>query len=507
MVQNGHESNGHHAITAHDDDDASKLIHGIFQLVEKKLSPSALKKTDRIHNFYHPETLMQKFDFALHKKSNEDWQSILQKCNDIVDLSIKAGHRFYLQQLSRGADPYGFAAAVLIEALNTSMYTYDVAPVTTLIENEVIAQLVKLCGWSEGDGIFCPGGSMANMYGINLARFYRFRKAKTLGMMEVFGQKRPIIFASEQCHYSTNKGAAFMGFGTNSVVSVKSRADGSMDPRDLVKKIEFHQKKNDQPLMVVNTCGTTVLNAYDPLNEVADICEKYGLWLHADICFGGAALLTENRRYLLKGIERADSAAWSWHKVLNAPFQTCVSLCRHKSLLKECHSDGASYLFAPDKHYDTSYDTGDATIQCGRKADALKVWLMWKARGSEQLGALVDEAFQAAEYFGKMIENNKRFRMVIGKSQGTSVCFWILPPSLAGRKDQDSVAYHRRLHEISSEIKGRLVTRGLGMIACQPLKCWQLPNFFRVTFGSHPLTTKKDVDDFIEILVNLSDDL
>lgn len=66
----------------------------------------------------------------------------------------------------------------------------------------------------------------------------------------------------------------------------------------------------------------------------------------------------------------------------------------------QTHALKADYLFQSDKHYDPEYDVGDASIQCGRKADALKVWLMWKARGRDGLEMLVDYAFEIAQYEG-----------------------------------------------------------------------------------------------------------
>lgn len=79
-------------------------------------------------------------------------------------------------------------------------------------------------------------------------------------------------------------------------------------------------------------------------------------------------------------ISRADSVTWNPHKLLTAPQQCSTFLTRHANILTECHSANAQYLFQKDKFYDTSYDTGDKHIQCGRKADVLKFWFMWKAK-------------------------------------------------------------------------------------------------------------------------------
>lgn len=58
------------------------------------------------------------------------------------------------------------------------------------------------------------------------------------------------------------------------------------------------------PFMVSATAGTTVLGAFDPLEEIADLCEKYNLWMHVDAAWGGGALMSNKYRKLLRGIER-----------------------------------------------------------------------------------------------------------------------------------------------------------------------------------------------------------
>ncbi|XP_027766703.1 cysteine sulfinic acid decarboxylase-like, partial [Empidonax traillii] len=93
-------------------------------------------------------------------------------------------------------------------------YTYEVAPVLVLLEEQVLAKLRELVGWSDGDGIFAPGGSMSNMLAMNVARFRRFPESRSRGSRDL---PRLAIFASRESHYSILKGAAFLGIGTDNV--------------------------------------------------------------------------------------------------------------------------------------------------------------------------------------------------------------------------------------------------------------------------------------------------
>lgn len=89
---------------------------------------------------------------------------------------------------------------------------------------------------------------------------------------------------------------------------------------------------------------------------------------------------------------------WNAHKMMGVSQQCSVFLVKHKGLLGDCHSYHAQYLFQQDKHYDVSYDTGDMSLQCGRKNDVLKLWMQWKAIGDEGMEKGVDHIFNLSRY-------------------------------------------------------------------------------------------------------------
>lgn len=98
--------------------------------------------------------------------------------------------------------------------------------------------------------------------------------------------------------------ASFLGLGMDNVYLVKADANGKMCPKHLEQEIQRAKEENALPFMVCLTAGTTVLGAFDPIPEVADICEKHQLWLHVDAAWGGGALVSRKYCHLLKGVER-----------------------------------------------------------------------------------------------------------------------------------------------------------------------------------------------------------
>ncbi|KAG8232468.1 hypothetical protein J437_LFUL012114 [Ladona fulva] len=311
-----------------------------------------------------------------------------------------------------------------------------------------------------------------------------------------------VLFTSEDAHYSIYKMAALQGLGEEGVITVRTDSEGRMDVSHLKAQIETAVAAGCAPFMVSATAGTTVLGAFDPLPEIADVCAKYGLWLHVDAAWGGGLLFSRTYRGRLKGIERADSVTWNPHKLLAVPQQCSTLLLRHQGLLSECHSRSASYLFQRDKFYDLKYDTGDKYLQCGRRADVLKFWFMWKAKGTIGLEKHVDKIMDNIGYFVEEIQKRSCFKMVIEKPAFANICFWLIPPRLQGQ--QGSPDFSSQLHRVAPKVKERMMKKGSLMVTYQPLREW--PNFFRFVLQNSG-TSFKDMDFVLNEIESLGKDL
>lgn len=124
---------------------------------------------------------------------------------------------------------------------------------------------------------------MSNMYGLVVARFQRWPQTKTGGWSALVAGERPVVLTSDQSHYSITKAAHWSGLGTDQVISVTTDQTGRMRPEMLERCIRECIDNGRTPFFLNATCGTTVLGAYDPLAELADICARYNIWLHVDV--------------------------------------------------------------------------------------------------------------------------------------------------------------------------------------------------------------------------------
>ncbi|GCB76622.1 hypothetical protein scyTo_0016586, partial [Scyliorhinus torazame] len=461
-------------------------------------------RTSKVLDFHHPHQFlegMEGFDLELPDQP-ESLEQILVDCTDTLKYGVKTGHPRFFNQLSSGLDIIGLAGEWLTAAANTNMFTYEIAPVFIIMEELLLKKMSTMLGWShnETDGIFLPGGAMSNLYSILVARYKRFPEVKTQGVASL---PRMVLFTSELSHYSILKAAGVLGFGTDNVILVKCNGRGKIIAAELEAKIIEAKEKGFVPLYVNATAGTTVFGAFDPLNDIADICEKHNLWMHVDAAWGGGLLMSQKHRHKLSGVERANSVTWNPHKIMGVPLQCSAILIHGKGLLLNCNKMCAQYLFQNDKPYNVSYDTGDKTIQCGRHVDVFKFWLMWKAKGTSGFEKQIDKCLELAEYLHRKLKGRDDFKLVFNdKPEHTNVCFWYIPLSL--KEMPENAERDRKLHQVAPKIKACMMEEGSTMVGYQPQR--DKVNFFRMVF-SNPATNASDVDFLIEEIARLGQDL
>ncbi|XP_074058140.1 glutamate decarboxylase 1-like [Macrotis lagotis] len=485
------------------------LLHYVRKTFDEK---------SKIVDFHHPHQFLEGlhgFNLELLDQP-ESLEQLLVDCRDTLNYGVKTGHPRFFNQLSSGLDMIGLAGEWLTATANTNMFTYEISPVFIIMEMILLKKMHEIIGWAEAeaDGIFSPDKLSPNEwlsrssereryrweYSILVARYKKFPEIKAKGMTVL---PQIVLFVSQHSHYSIKKTAAVLGIGTDNVIEVKCDVRGKMIPLELEENILQAKKMGLTPFCVSATAGTTVYGAFDPLDNIADICERHNLWMHVDAAWGGGLLMSKKHSSKLHGIKRANSVTWNPHKLMGVPLQCSVVLIREKGLLESCNNMCAEYLFQPDKHYDVGYDTGDKTIQCGRHVDIFKLWLMWKAKGISGFEVQINTFMELADYLYKILKKKENFELVFdAEPELTNVCFWYIPPRLKNISNE----YERQqeLQKIAPKIKALMVEEGKTMVSYQPHG--DKVNFFRMVF-SNPATKQSDVDFLIDEIERLGKDL
>ncbi len=394
---------------------AQEILSHLFQSISRYIEGQS-DDSRKVLDYKTPEELSESIGLAIGDKGVEP-DTFRNLMDEYLAYSVQTGHKQFMNQLYAGFNFPAFVGDVLTSLANTSMYTYEVAPVATMIEREMIRLMNEYAGYSGGDGIFLTGGSNANL----LAMFSARNRLMPDGRFQGIKPARPLkAFVNEHAHYSFENAANILGIGAQNVVKVQATANGSMNPGALEDAIRSSLQKGETPFFIGATCGTTVLGAFDPLEDLARLARKYKLWLHADGAFGGSLILSPHLKKLFKGMEKTDSFSWNPHKLMNIPLICSVLLVKHKGTLYSNLTDiNTEYIF-----HDTNdvEDLGRKSVQCGRSVDAVKLWFAWKYFGKEGYEKRVEHLVSMAAYAEERVKDHPKLELLAPR-QSLTVCF------------------------------------------------------------------------------------
>ena len=358
--------------------------------------------------------LYASIDLSLNDSAmvDDEFKSVLR---DVLVSTPKTATNLFFNQLFGGRQGKAVLGDLLAVMLNNSMYTYKVAGPQVGIEQEIIRQSCQLVGYgAQSNGTFPTGGSMSNYMALVMARDAKDPNCRLAGM-----SKPLVIYTSKASHYSNAKNASFAGIGRNNIRYIPADSEGKMIPGKLEEQIIEDIKEGFIPTYVNATAGTTVLGAFDPIDKIADITEKYKIWLHVDGAYSGSVIFSEKYKHLIKGAERSDSFSYNAHKMLGTPLTCSIILVKDKKQLHDSFSNEADYLYQTDGD---DFNLGKTSFQCGRRNDALKFWTLWKSVGTNGLKQIINQQFELADVAREYIRRHPDYTLY-SFDDSVSICF------------------------------------------------------------------------------------
>ncbi|WPG97646.1 Hypothetical protein R9X50_00042600 [Acrodontium crateriforme] len=424
---------------------------------------------------------------------------LMQMVQSVLQYSVNTWDQGFLDKLYAANTPVGLAADLLLSALNTNLHVYQVSPALTIIEKTTAKALATMFGLTgpHAGGISQPGGSAANQSAMVIARNHLFPETKAEG----YGGRKFVLFTSAHGHYSLEKAAQMFGFGSKAVRGVSVDERGCMLPAALDAAITASKEAGETPFFVNATAGTTVMGSFDPLDAIADVCEKHHLWMHVDGSWGGPVVFSTTQRTKLAGSERADSIALCPHKMLNVPVTCSFLLGKDMRLFHKGMTLPASYLFHASSDGEV-WDLADLTPQCGRRGDSLKLALAWLYYGTSGLGASVDHAFTVAAHLAKLVKAKTNFSLVSESPPPClQVCFYYRKQSATSISPENIAAAHAKNTETTKTIARALIAKGfMGDFAPGPEGM-----FFRVVVNCQ--TRMETADALIRIIEEVAESI
>lgn len=331
----------------------------------------------------------------------------------------------YMPHLHSPALLESIASELIIASFNDSMDSWDQGPAATELEESVIKELCSLFGYNNSsDGVFTSGGSQSNLSAITAHRDMFCKKTlgydvKKHGLPDCYGKLR--LYTSSISHFSMEKSCHMLGLGYDAVVKLPVDSSFKIDIERFRNIVKEDKAKGLIPFSAVATIGTTDFGSIDDVKAMREICDEYGMYLHADAAYGSGLIMSKNYRYRLGPLSLCDSITVDFHKMFLLPISCSAILVKDKESL-DCFELHADYLNREEDEEEGYINLVGKSIQTTRRFDALKVFMAFKTRGIDGFGEIMDKLVGNAEYFYSRISNDSFFQVAV-KPEISSVVF------------------------------------------------------------------------------------
>ena len=339
---------------------------------------------------------------------------IERAAREILPLTARIDHPRFFGFIPSSPTWPGVVADFMAAGYHINQCTWLVASGPSQLELVVIDWFRRWIGYPEGaGGLFTSGGSAASVDAFVAAR-------------EAAGHpERATVYMSDQSHSALARAAMIVGVRRDRIRMIPSDAHFRMDMDALDRAVAEDRDAGLTPIAVAANAGTTGTGAIDRLEEMADFCAAEGLWLHVDAAYGGFAVVTEQGKRLLRGIERADSIGLDAHKWLFQPYEAGCLLVKDENTLKD------AFAVRPDILQDTVWGANHPNfsnlgLQLSRSVRALKVWMSIQTFGMAAFRRAVEKGMELSARAEEYVRASPVLEAMNAVTLGI-VCFRVNP--------------------------------------------------------------------------------
>jgi aromatic-L-amino-acid/L-tryptophan decarboxylase len=330
-------------------------------------------------------------------------------------------HPGFMGWVQGGGTVPGMLAEMLAGGLNANLGGRDHSAIA--VEQQLVEWVKEIFGFpAEASGLFVTGTSMANFMAVLVAR------AAVLGpsvRKSGLGKAGSLLrgYTSQAAHGCVRQGFDLSGLGADALRQIAVDSLQKVDVSALATQIHHDRKIGLKPFMVIGSAGTVDVGAIDDLTQIAELCAQEGLWFHIDGAYGALGMLSNEIAPRLKGIERADSIAFDFHKWGQVPYDAGFLLVRDGQRHFDTFAWPAAYLRREERAMSANSPWPcDFGPDLSRGFRALKTWFTMKAFGTERLGQIMDQSCFLARHLERRVSSEPELELLSG-AQLNIVCF------------------------------------------------------------------------------------
>jgi len=321
-------------------------------------------------------------------------------------------HPLFMGWVHGAGTPVGMIAEMLAAGLNANCGGRN--HIALDVERQIAAWAAELFEFPAGaSGLFVTGTSAANHLALLIARNAALGDGVREAGLQNAGPQL-VAYTSAEAHGCIRQAMEMAGIGSRFLRLIPVDRRGAMRADCLTVAIAADRAGGLRPFMVAGTAGTVNTGAFDDLEGLAEICRREKLWFHVDGAFGALVALSKSLRPLVRGIARADSVAFDFHKWAHVPYDAGFLLVRDSERHRRTFSSEAAYLHrAPSGLAAGEVWPCDLGPDLSRGFRALKTWFTFRVHGTDKIGACIEHTCRVAKYLEtRLIEQSSLFEIV-----------------------------------------------------------------------------------------------
>lgn len=332
----------------------------------------------------------------------EDVIKIFEKTVDHPGLNAASGR--HLGYVPGGGVPTAAAGDYLAAITNKYAGIFFAGPGAVRIENQMIQFCAKAIGYTDNyGGNLASGGSIANLIAITAGRDAHGIKGQDY--------QKTVIYGSKHMHHCIDKSIRITGLKECVYRNIELDNNYKIDTKKLADQIAHDVKNGLSPFMIIASAGTTNCGVIDPLDDIADICEKYNLWFHVDGAYGGLFCLLEEEKSKFKGIERADSVVVDPHKSLFLPYGLGIAIVKNVTHLLQSQFYEADYMQDAIENRN-ELSPAELSPELTKHFRGLRMWLPLQVHGLKPFKAALREKILLTSYFRQELATIPHMRII-----------------------------------------------------------------------------------------------
>ena len=422
----------------------------------------------------------QAFSHWESELENPGTKSLTDLFSKVLNEGIHLHHPGYMGHQINPPAPSAALGGLLNAFMNNGMAVFEMGVPGTSMERAVINVVARTFGFSDhANGLLCNGGTLANLTALLTARAC----ISAFPVWNSGNMSKMALMVSEEAHYCVERAARIMGWGSEGIIKIPVDDQYKMKTNLLPQYLEDAKSKGIEVIAVVGSACSTATGSFDNLTEIGTFCKANNIWFHVDGAHGAANAFSEDWKFLVEGIETADSVAMDFHKMLLAPSLVTALVLNDGRNQFKTFAQHAHYLWENDASFEW-HNVAKRSFECTKSMLSLPVYTLLYQYGTSLFSAYINRVNKLCQYIFGQLKANNNWEVPVSPSCNI-ICFRFLPSKSTRLID---------INHLNKYIREQIILGGNFYIVQTVLS----ENVFLRLSITNALTTEADLDALLD---------